>query len=121
MPGEMGRRRGRGTWVVLLFSLSKRMLYPIVPPMASPRSAAMRSATEMALRRRGCVTTMRHWGPISGSSRRNCGTWVVLPHPVSPLTNTICSCLMSEVTASWCTNAGSPSRFRCIDAYAGLR
>ena len=67
------------TCVVRLFSLSSRMLYPIVPPMFSPRSAAIRSDTEIALKRRGWVTTIRHTGPISGSSRRNCGTWVVLP------------------------------------------
>lgn len=55
-----------------------------VPPMLSPRSSAMRSATAMALIRRGCVQTILQLGPMPGSSRRNCGTWVDFPHPVSP-------------------------------------
>lgn len=55
-----------------------------VPPMLSPRSSAMRSATAMALIRRGCVQTILQPGPMPGSSSRNCGTWVDFPQPVSP-------------------------------------
>jgi hypothetical protein len=54
-----------------------------------PNSAATRSAVLMAATRRGCVTQMapdrsgKSAQPKPASSR-NWGTWVVLPHPVSP-------------------------------------
>ena len=36
-----------------------------LPPICSPRSAATRSATDMALMRRGCATTMFTCAPVS--------------------------------------------------------
>ena len=50
--------------VSLLTLLSSRMLYPTVAPIRSPRSAATRSATAIALSRRGCVTTTEHFAPL---------------------------------------------------------
>lgn len=54
------------------------------PPGVSPLSSAIRSATAMALIRRGCVQTILQLGPKLGSSRTNCGTCVDFPQPVSP-------------------------------------
>ena len=68
---------------------SRRILYPTDLPMASPRSEATRAATDVALMRRGCVQMMEVRPPsprITASSRMNCGSCVVLPHPVSPAT-----------------------------------
>ena len=50
--------------VSLLTLLSSRMLYPTVAPIFSPRSAATRSATAIALSRRGCVTITEHFAPL---------------------------------------------------------
>ena len=59
--------------------------------MVSPLSSAMRSATAIALIRRGWVQTILQPGPMLGSSSRNCGTCVDLPHPVSPDTRHACA------------------------------
>ena len=74
---------------------SRRMVYPTVSPGLSPRSVATRSATDTAEIRRGCVHSTRQALPCChDSSRIYCGTWVVLPQPVSPLMSTTCSLLM---------------------------
>mmetsp|Transcript_24886 Transcript_24886/g.50585 ORF Transcript_24886/g.50585 Transcript_24886/m.50585 type:complete len:333 (+) Transcript_24886:1984-2982(+) len=80
-PGVTNR-----SWVASDIAPSRRTLYPTVPPAPlSHRSDETRSATDMADMRRGCVITTDAVGPIRGSSRRNWGTWVDLPQPVSPL------------------------------------
>mmetsp|Transcript_9817 Transcript_9817/g.32433 ORF Transcript_9817/g.32433 Transcript_9817/m.32433 type:complete len:241 (-) Transcript_9817:205-927(-) len=63
-------------------------------PFRSHLSLETRSATLNAATLRGCVHTTRHPEPTPRSiqsSRRYCGTWVVLPDPVSPHT-TAASC-----------------------------
>ena len=63
--------------------LSRRIVYPTVDPILSPRSAATRSATDMADMRRGCAMMMLHGTPLAAaSSRQNWGTWVVFPLPI---------------------------------------
>lgn len=54
-------------------------------------SIQFKKHTEMALMRRGWVQTTRQMEPnprLMWSSRMNWVTWVVFPHPVSPLTTT---------------------------------
>jgi hypothetical protein len=63
-------------------------------PIFSPLSAATLSETAMAEIRRGWVQIMLHVAPRAASisdSRMYCGTWVVLPQPVSPEITTTCS------------------------------
>mmetsp|Transcript_248 Transcript_248/g.925 ORF Transcript_248/g.925 Transcript_248/m.925 type:complete len:294 (-) Transcript_248:333-1214(-) len=79
--------------VFLLRLVSRRIWYPTLWPSLSPRSLATRSDTEIAEILLGCVQMMLQWKPLflpMASSRMNCGTWVVLPHPVSP-----------EITSTW--------------------
>lgn len=66
---------------------SRRIWYPTVSPSSSPLSAATLAATDMADIRRGWVQIMLQsapWRLSISSSRMNCGSWVVLPQPVSP-------------------------------------
>mmetsp|Transcript_5939 Transcript_5939/g.19732 ORF Transcript_5939/g.19732 Transcript_5939/m.19732 type:complete len:259 (+) Transcript_5939:292-1068(+) len=96
------------------------MLYPTVLPIFSPRSLATRSATAIALRRRGCVTIMDVSPPrpsLIASSRRNCGTWVVLPQPVAPETTEAWQFLISAVVSFRKANAGRVLRFACISTH----
>mmetsp|Transcript_7081 Transcript_7081/g.12654 ORF Transcript_7081/g.12654 Transcript_7081/m.12654 type:complete len:241 (+) Transcript_7081:2990-3712(+) len=77
---------------------SFRTVYPTDSPIDSPRSHATRSATEMAAIRRGCVTITRgrRFLPSSRptqSSTMNCGSCVLFPLPVPPLTTSALSSL----------------------------
>ena len=72
---------------------SRRIWYPTASPSSSPLSAATLAATETADIRRGWVQIMLQSEPrrlFISSSRMNCGSWVVLPQPVSP-----------EMTRTW--------------------
>mmetsp|Transcript_1340 Transcript_1340/g.3125 ORF Transcript_1340/g.3125 Transcript_1340/m.3125 type:complete len:304 (+) Transcript_1340:772-1683(+) len=80
--------------------VSRRMEYPMVPPISSPRSSATRAATPMALMRRGCVHMTYTGSPrAAASSRMYCGTCVVLPHPVSP------SMMVTRLAAMPCSSS----------------
>lgn len=77
---------------------SNRTVYPTSSPTRLPISAATRVASAIAGSRLGCVTPIL--GPLNGAEeeeeeeakearergcrRRSCGSWVDLPHPVSP-------------------------------------
>lgn len=64
-----------------------RTLWPTTSPASSARSAATRWASEIALIRRGCVTSTETSAPLPALmalSMRYCGIWVDLPLPVSP-------------------------------------
>ena len=72
---------------------SRRIWYPTASPSSSPLSAATLAATETADIRRGWVQIMLQSEPrrlFISSSSMNCGSWVVLPQPVSP-----------EMTRTW--------------------
>ena len=70
--------------------------------------------------RRGCVQMMFAEGPITGSSRMNCGICVDLPHPVLPETM-ITECVRMSVTISpICFVTGSLSRTRFRLAHSRL-
>mmetsp|Transcript_24228 Transcript_24228/g.84123 ORF Transcript_24228/g.84123 Transcript_24228/m.84123 type:complete len:264 (-) Transcript_24228:289-1080(-) len=102
-------------------TFSSRMLKPTVSPSSSHLSKATRSASDTALMRRGCVTMTFAVGPISGSSRMNCGTCVLLPHPVSPETTTTWLERTSRHSSSALAYAGSRERVLVTEAYDGAR
>ena len=92
---------------------SRRIWYPTESPTLSPRSAATRCETDTAEIRRGCVQMMLHRAPRPASislSRMNCGSWVVFPHPVSPLITRTCAGKGAFVSSSHA--AGGGARFR---------
>src|ERR1700761_806390 len=69
------------------WDLSNRTAYPtLLAGDADPRGVPISSATllakDMAATLRGCVIAMQFLH--QGSVMRNCGTWVLLPLPVSP-------------------------------------
>ena len=101
--------------------VSSRTLYPTSSPAPlNPRSRPTRSATDMAETRLGCVHSTRHRSPRShASSRMNCGTCVVLPHPVSPTTTVTADCLIVVVSVSRYAATGSFAADSTIGAVAG--
>ena len=92
---------------------------PTVCPNSSQRSHAMRSASEIADTRRGCVHTMFAPGPSSGLSSTNCGTWVDLPHPVSPLTTV--TWWETTVRTMWASCLATGNACRPFNRLANLR
>mmetsp|Transcript_11356 Transcript_11356/g.47501 ORF Transcript_11356/g.47501 Transcript_11356/m.47501 type:complete len:506 (-) Transcript_11356:330-1847(-) len=69
--------------------LSYRTWYPTSPPRGTSSSCATLVAVDVTATRRGCVTATApgcaaHVGSPYPDSYKNCGTCVVLPHPVSP-------------------------------------
>ena len=96
---------------------SSLMLYPTVSPMRSHRSCATRSATAMALSLRGCVMMTEHSPPRparTAFSKTYCGTCVVLPQPVAPLTTDARPFSMHSSTSRRMPCAGRSSRFACV-------
>mmetsp|Transcript_37113 Transcript_37113/g.60472 ORF Transcript_37113/g.60472 Transcript_37113/m.60472 type:complete len:202 (+) Transcript_37113:3743-4348(+) len=98
--------------------LSKRIWYPTTPfgclPRFSPRSEATRSATPIALIRLGCVQIILQCSfRDQASSKINCGTCVVLPQPVSPLTTTTWLLLTASKICSFIEAAGRLFRNVC--------
>mmetsp|Transcript_9152 Transcript_9152/g.22062 ORF Transcript_9152/g.22062 Transcript_9152/m.22062 type:complete len:202 (-) Transcript_9152:595-1200(-) len=64
----------------------------------------------MALILRGCVQMIPQAAPrpaAISSSRMNCGSCVVLPHPVSPETTTTCDEATAATSSAFLPNAGS--------------
>lgn len=103
-------------------SRSNSATYPTCapgPPHRSAISSATRSATLHAATRRGWVQIMRAVGSpaASASSRMSCGTWVVLPHPVSPHTTTTRDFAHASKSASLALVAGSTLRASAIRLY----
>mmetsp|Transcript_29832 Transcript_29832/g.89733 ORF Transcript_29832/g.89733 Transcript_29832/m.89733 type:complete len:388 (-) Transcript_29832:87-1250(-) len=88
--------------------LSNRTWYPTTLPHASPRSAATRSATAMADSRRGWEHAIRAVPDVA--SKRNCGTCVDLPQPVSPATRTTSFVFTRSTTFRRASHAGSDDR-----------
>jgi len=79
-----------------------------VSPGASPLSVATLSATETAEMRRGWVhSSLQAWPCSQAWSSRYCGTWVVLPQPVSPLMRT--TWLPETASRICCLHQGSLS------------
>ena len=99
--------------VLALCRDSSLMLYPTVSPMRSHRSCATRSATAIALSLRGCVMITEHSPPRFAStafSNTNCGTCVVLPQPVAPLTTDALPFSMQSSTSRRMRCAGRSRR-----------
>ena len=94
---------------------SKRIVYPTVLPIVSPRSAATRSATDMAEIRRGCAMIILHAMPLdAASSKQNWGTCVVFPDPVSPSTTVTLLLAIVFNSASLKLYTGRPRRWSPI-------
>ena len=92
--------------------LSNRIWYPIYAsnrcePITSPVSSQYISFETRSLRlivdkRRGCVQTM--WS--QPADIRYCGTWVLLPHPVSPIMTVTMLFLTEDKMVSFSRNIG---------------
>mmetsp|Transcript_29361 Transcript_29361/g.95843 ORF Transcript_29361/g.95843 Transcript_29361/m.95843 type:complete len:222 (-) Transcript_29361:194-859(-) len=126
--GSHCRRRSRtpvvqkSSRVLGLRRLSSRIWYPTMSPRRSPRSAATRSATVTAARRRGCVHTMFTSAPRPArhaSCSTRLATCVVLPAPVSADTMLTWPLWMVRSTSSRIWYAGSCSRCASIALYLG--
>mmetsp|Transcript_12085 Transcript_12085/g.50869 ORF Transcript_12085/g.50869 Transcript_12085/m.50869 type:complete len:242 (-) Transcript_12085:533-1258(-) len=91
-------------------------------PRRSLRSSATRCATLIAAIRRGCVHTMDVSPPLPASiasSSRNCGSCVVLPQPVSPLTTTTWCDATASSKRAFASKAGSFRRKSSMRRAAG--
>mmetsp|Transcript_35039 Transcript_35039/g.88304 ORF Transcript_35039/g.88304 Transcript_35039/m.88304 type:complete len:330 (-) Transcript_35039:102-1091(-) len=121
--GSPARRRSRMPVVqnvrrvAAVVAASRRTWYPTRAPRApgagSPRSAATRSATDIAAMRRGWVHTTCRPLPrpaAISASRMYCGIWVVFPHPVSPLMTTASPPAKASSTAPRIWLTGSLAR-----------
>ena len=96
---------------------SSRTLYPTTSPHRSRRSEETRSARPIALILLGCVHTMFTSPPLPlkiSLSKMNCGTWVDLPHPVSPERITTGCFETAATTSSRDPLAGSAARVATI-------
>lgn len=74
-------------------------------------SSATRAATVMAAMRRGCVHTTSRPPVVHPASCKYCGSWVVLPLPVSPTTTTVRNC--SSANSKLSRHLAIGKRCRC--------